>query len=310
MNTTAGTGGSYYPNDTRSVPSSTYYGTTGINAGINGMYQPTSTSVPYPPGTDPNTTSTGGTAIYEGFSAPAVVSPPAGVDGPQSSVPTSQILADQANPPTASTAAPAPTPSAPVDPTAGVLSGPGYGEDWYAQYGNDINQPTNTQKMFDMGPGAMNPMYDNAIDMTNRQINAQTAARGIYDGSAAIGSIGLADAALRGQQLQDYEKLGTTADAANQGAYTAGSNAANAAQNETTSRVNAIVGGQTQLSTAAANTIDNFYQMAESGQLTADMASIEAQIQASGVDAATAQAIANDLTSLAGSGIKAASSGK
>lgn len=195
-------------------------------------------------------------------------------------------------------------------PQSGVLSGPGYGESWYQMYGNDINQPTNTQKLFDMGIGTTNPIYDNAIDMTNRQINAQTAARGIYDSSAAIGSIGLADSNLRAAQIKDYENLGQAADSANLGAYTAGSNAANAAQNQTENRISTIVGGQEKLSSDQANLVSNFYDMAEKGQLTADMASIEAQIQASGVDAATAQAIANDILQAGGIAAKAGSSGK
>lgn len=195
-------------------------------------------------------------------------------------------------------------------PVPGVLSGPGYGEDWYAQHGNDINQPTNTQNLFDQGVGRTNSIYDNAIDMTNRQINAQTAARGIYDGSAALGSIGLADSNLRAAQVKDYEGLGEAADAANQGAYTAGSNAANAAQNETTNRISTIVGGQANLSKDQADVVSSFYDMAEKGQLTADMASIEAQIQASGVDAATAQALTNDILQAGGIVAKASSGGK
>lgn len=191
----------------------------------------------------------------------------------------------------------------------GVLSTPGYGESWYQMYGNDINQPTNTQKLFDQGVGRTNPIYDNAIDMTNRQINAQTAARGIYDSSAALGSIGLADSNLRAAQVKDYEDLGQAADAANQGAYTAGSGAANAAQNQTENRISTIVGGQEKLSADQANVVSNFYDMAQKGQLTADMASIEAQIQASGVDAATAQALTNDILQ-AGGIVAKASTGK
>jgi len=195
-------------------------------------------------------------------------------------------------------------------PQAGVLSSPGYGEDWYRMYGNDINQPTNTQKLFDRGMSATDSLYGSATDMTNRSINAATAARGIYDGTAAIGSIGLADADLRAKQVQDYEQLGQAADQANQGAYQAASGAANAAQNQTTSRVQDIVGGQEKLSSDQASTIASFYDLAEKGQLTGDMASIEAKIQASGVDAATAQALTNDLLQIGGIAAKAGSGGK
>jgi len=184
--------------------------------------------------------------------------------------------------------------------STGPLSGPGYGELWYQQHGNDLNGPTNSQTLFDEGMAGSNPFYQDAIAETNKGINAAENSRGNWNSSAALGSIGMADANLLGQQALGLTTLGGTADTQNTNQYLAESAASNAAQNSTQNRIAGDITANMNLSTAQSNLVDNFSQMAQTGQLTTDMAGIEAQLQASGVDAATAQALANDILTAAG----------
>jgi hypothetical protein len=185
-------------------------------------------------------------------------------------------------------------------PTTGPLSGPGYNESWYAQHGNDLSGPTNSQKLFDEGAAGSNPFYENAMNQTDKSINAAENARGDWNSSAALGTIGSANADIMGQQALGLTNLGSQADTENTAQFTAGSNASNTAQQSTQNRINGDITANMNLSTAQSNLVDNFYQMAQTGSLTADMASIEAQLQASGVDAATAQALTNDILTAGG----------
>lgn len=192
----------------------------------------------------------------------------------------------------------------------GVLSTPGYGETEFAQHGNDLTGKSNSQSLYDEGVAATNPYYQNAVTQTNKGIDLAESARGEGNSGAALAEIGTADANLYGQQALAQQQLAGQADSANTGQYTATMNAAEGAQNATTNRVNSATSAYTNLSNDQANMVDKFYQMAESGQMTGDMASIEAQLAASGVDAATANAIANDLIQVGGIAAKAASGGK
>lgn len=201
------------------------------------------------------------------------------------------------------------TPTSPS--TTGVLSGPGYGETEFQQHGNDLlGGKSNSQSIYDQGVSATNPYYQNAVEQTNKAIDLAESARGEGNSGAALAEVGTADANLYGQQALAQQQLAGQADSANTGQYTATMNAAEGAQNATTNRVNSAASAYTNLSNDQANMVDKFYQMAESGQMTGDMASIEAQLAASGVDAATANAIANDLIQVGGIAAKAASGGK
>lgn len=205
---------------------------------------------------------------------------------------------------------PTPATAATAAATPGVLSGPGYGEAWEAANGNNLSGPSNSQTLYDQGVNATNPYYANAMAVTTAGINSAEAARGEGNSGAALSEIGTADANLSGQQALGQSTLAGQADTANTSQFTAGSNAANNAENQTNNRVSGAASAYTNLSNDQAQMVDNFYQMAETGQMTGDMASIEAQLAASGVDAATAQAITNDLLSVAGTGVKAATSSK
>jgi hypothetical protein len=205
---------------------------------------------------------------------------------------------------------PTSTPTSAPSSGAGVLSTPGYGETEFAQHGNDLTGKSNSQSLYDEGVSATNPYYQNAVTQANKGIDLAESARGEGNSGAALAEIGTADANLYGQQALAQQQLAGQADSANTGQYTATMNAAEGAQNATTNRVNSATSAYTNLSNDQANMVDKFYSMAESGQLTGDMASIEAQLAASGVDAATANAIANDLIQVGGIAAKAATGGK
>lgn len=191
-------------------------------------------------------------------------------------------------------------------PSTGPLSGPGYNEQWYAQHGNDNEGPTNSQTLFTEGAAGSNPFYMNAVNQTDKSINAAENARGNWNSSAALGTIGQANADIYGQQAQGLTNLASQADTANTNQFLSNSSASNTAQNSTQNRIGGDITANMNLSSAQAGLVNQFYSQAQSGELTADMASIEAQLQASGVDAATAQAITNDILQAGGIGAKLA----
>lgn len=186
----------------------------------------------------------------------------------------------------------------------GVLSGPGYGEDWYKAHGNDLSGPSNTQTLFNEGMQGLDPYYNYAQTQVDNSINAQAGARGNWDSSATLGAIGTANADLRGQEAMQLETLANQADASALGRYSASSSASSLAQKDLENRVQEVVSGTEKLSQDQANLVMGFYDMAQKGELTADMAAIEAQMKAAGMDAAQIQAEMNLLLTGGGASAK------
>lgn len=284
-------------------PVDVWHDLTGTGGGSGTAPSTPSSSTTYDPNTNYGNSGMSQSAYYAEFGDPNQQGAAASAAGKAADAAgTAQVNNPSVNPNLPNSTVPgAPGPSMP-----GVLSGPGYGEAFEAAHGNDLTGPSKSSSLYDEGVSATNPYYQNAMKVTNAGIDMAEAARGEGNSGAALAEIGSADANLSGQQALGQANLASQADAADTSRFTAAATAANNAEGQTTNRVNSAASAYTNLSNDQAQAVDNFYSMAEKGQLTGDMASIESQLAASGVDAATAQAIANDLLQVGAIATKAA----
>jgi hypothetical protein len=178
----------------------------------------------------------------------------------------------------------------PTAPTEGVLSGPGYQEDWYKTHGQDLMQgPSASEKLFNAGMDASNPFYDYAEGRATKAINDASAARGNFNSSYTLRQIGDTVANLRGQQAKELGDRAGQADAAKVGRYNASEGYAGDAQRATEGRVNSAVAGTMGLANGQAGLVDNFYTKAGDISNRANMAAIEAQLKSSGLSASEVQ---------------------
>lgn len=99
---------------------------------------------------------------------------------------------------------------------ADKLSGPGAGNDYWGGVAGKFKSPkdasqnaTTAWNSFQSSvPADMSSYYDQSVKNTNKDINNQMAARGLYNSSAATNAIGTADANIRAQQAKDEAQYG------------------------------------------------------------------------------------------------------
>lgn len=187
----------------------------------------------------------------------------------------------------------------------GLLSGPGYGEDWYKSYGNDLmGGPGDSEKLFAQGMAGSNPFYDYATQQATKGVRDAAAGRGGFNSGAAIQAEGNVTANLRGQQAQGLTDLAGQSDASRLARYSAGERFAGNAQDRLEDRVRGAFSDELSLADKRSGLVDNFYGAAGEQDMRAKMAAIEAKFKAGNIDAATRQAELNALTSLAEVGVK------
>jgi hypothetical protein len=209
--------------------------------------------------------------------------------------------------PAAGGGAPGVNTGAPPKGREGVLSGPGTGEDWYKTYGKGLTEtPGYGEELYKQGVGALNPYYDNAQKEMVREVNNATAARGGFNSSYAINRIARGTESLRGQQARDMAQMAAEADRERLGRMGAGFGAASGAQGLTDSRVQKAVDDAIRLAGGKAGQVGGFYGNIQHGYDAATMASIEANLKASGMSAAEIQSVVNTLMQGASIGVKAA----
>jgi hypothetical protein len=188
-------------------------------------------------------------------------------------------------------------------PTGGEppLAGPGYGEDFYKKYGEDLMKtPSASESLYAQGAAASNPFYDYAEGQTTKAINDASAARGNFNSSYTMKNIGNAVANLRGQQAHELGQLAGQADQGKFGRYDRGSTYASRAQDQTENRIKGGLDAYGNLARDRAGLVDNFYGEAGRGMSTANLAAIEAQLKAAGMDAAETKAYLDFLVTAGG----------
>lgn len=193
--------------------------------------------------------------------------------------------------------APAPTGDAP-------LAGPGYGEDWYKKYGQDLmNGPSASENLYAAGAAGSNPFYDYAQQQTVKAINDASAARGNFNSSYTMKNIGNAVADLRGQQAHELGQLAGQADTGKFGRYDRSQGYAGAAQNEMENRAKGGIQSELDLASGRSGLVNGFYGEAGRESQQANMARIEAMLKQSGLSLEQQKAINDAIGKAAGIGV-------
>lgn len=183
----------------------------------------------------------------------------------------------------------------------GVLSGPGYDEEWYKKHGEDlVNTPSASEDLYSRGVSGSNPFYDYAQQQTIKAINDASAARGNSNSSFTMKNIGNAVADLRGQQAHELGQLAGQADSAKTSRYGASQRFANSAQDSTESRINQVTRNTTDLADKQARLVNPFYSEAGRQMSAADMANIELLLKKAGLSGQQAK----EMLDMWGAGVK------
>lgn len=179
-------------------------------------------------------------------------------------------------------------------PTDYPLADPGYNEDFYKKYGQDlVNTPSASEDLYAKGAAGSNPFYDYAQQETIKAINDASAARGDFNSSYTMRNIGNAVADLRGQQAHELGQLAGQADSAKLGRYNASEGYSADAQHAMEGRANAGLDRQMSISNNEANQVGGFYGKAGDESQQAEMARIETYLKQAGLSAEeTKQALA------------------
>jgi hypothetical protein len=186
-------------------------------------------------------------------------------------------------------------------PPEAPLAGPGYQEDWYKTYGQDLmGAPSASEDLFAKGMAGSNPFYDEAQKQATKAINDASAARGGFNSSHAITAIGNTAAKLRGLQAHELGQLAGQADAGKFGRYDRGNDYAGDAQKAMENRANTGLDAQFKLSSGQASLVQGFFETAGKGYTQAQMAAVEAALKASGLTSAEAKAMMDQATAVAG----------
>lgn len=174
------------------------------------------------------------------------------------------------------------------------LAGPGYREDWYKKYGQDLmGDPTASERLFDMGVAGSNPYYDFAQQQAIKAINDSAAARGGFNSSYTQNLIGKTVADIRGQQAHELNMLAGQADTGKFGRYDRGERYAGNAQDAMENRANRGLDYAYKLASGKANLVPGFYGEAGRESFQAQMAAIEAALKKAGLTSAEAQQMLN-----------------
>lgn len=166
----------------------------------------------------------------------------------------------------------------------GPLSGAGYGEDWYKQYGQDLMKtPSASEDLYARGVEGSNPFYDYAQQQTIKAINDASAARGNFNSSYTMKNIGNAVADLRGQQAHELGQLAGQSDTSRYGRYDRGASYADTAQKLLEDRAQRQIDSRMGLAQGQAGLVGGFYGEAGRESQQAEMARIEAMLKKSGM---------------------------
>jgi hypothetical protein len=183
------------------------------------------------------------------------------------------------------------------------LAGPGYQEDWYKTYGNDLmGTPSASEDLYSRGVAGSNPFYDYAQEQTIKAINDAAAARGNFNSSYTMKTIGNAVADLRGQQAHELGILAGQSDQGRFGRYDRGNDYSGDAQRAMENRANMSVSQALDVASKRAGLVGGFYGEAGRESTMATMAAIEAELKRMGLDAQYVQQAMNVFMQSLGSG--------
>lgn len=180
----------------------------------------------------------------------------------------------------------------------------------YFQYmQGQAGQQTNQEQLYQERKNGTDPaaayMDQRAID----QINQQLAARGRYNSGPGVRQISDYEANANAQRAQQLAALAGGADSSRLGLDTAYGSAAQGASGEQSGYFNDLQHNAQSLAQAKADTFGHYSDQGGQAFSQGQMAQIEAQLAAAGVDAATRKQFIDDVTKIGTGTFKAATAG-
>lgn len=167
---------------------------------------------------------------------------------------------------------------------------------------------TNQEQLYNERKNGTDPAAAYMDQRAISQINNQLASRGRYNSGPGVRQISDYEANANAQRSQQLASLAGGADSSRLGLDQAYGGAASGASGEQSGYFNQLMQNSQGLAQAKANVFGHYSDAAGSAYSQGQMAQIEANLAASGVDAATLKQFMSDLGNVASGGIKAGSS--
>lgn len=169
---------------------------------------------------------------------------------------------------------------------------------------------TNEEQLYNERKSGNDPAAAYQDQQAYTAINRQLAARGRYNSTPGVRQITDYQANANAQRSQQLASLAGGADSSRLGVDNAYGNAASGASGEQSKYFNDLMNNSQSLAQAKADTFGHYSDEGGAAFSQGQMAKIEAQMQAAGVDAATIHQFVTDWAQIGTGVVKTATSGK
>lgn len=183
-------------------------------------------------------------------------------------------------------------------------------QDYFGYMQGQAGHQTNQEELYASRRGGYDPAAAYQDSRATRDINNQLAARGGYNSGAGERQIGDYYANANAQRSRDLAGLAGGADSSRLGVDTAYGNAASGASKENSDYYTGLSDQSLKNAQAKSDVSSHFSELGGNAYSQGQLAEIEANLAASGVDAATRKQFMDDLISAAGGAGKLATAGK
>lgn len=173
-------------------------------------------------------------------------------------------------------------------------------QDYFNFMGDQAHKNTNQEDLYNARKGGTDPAAAYEDQRATEQINTQLAARGRFNSGSGVRQVSDYLANANAQRSHDLGLLAGGADSSRNALNTTYGGAAKGASGEQSDYFNGVMDSSQKLAQAKADTFGHYSDRGSDQYSAGQWAKIEAQLQKSGVDAATIAQLKKDI----GSGIK------
>lgn len=205
-------------------------------------------------------------------------------------------------------------PNAPLSPDQALMNQannrPTQQQDYFNFMKGQAGQQTNQEQLYNERKNGTDPAAAYQDQRAIDAINQQLAARGRYNSGPGVRQVSDYEANINAQRAQQLASLAGGADSSRLGLDTAYGTAASGASGEQSKYFGDLTGAAQNLAQAKADTFGHYSDQAGQAYSQGQLAQIEANLAASGVDAATIHQFMTDLGSVTGGAVKLGMAGK
>lgn len=195
-------------------------------------------------------------------------------------------------------------PNAPISPDQALINEannrPGQQQQYFQYMQGQAGQQTNQEQLYNERKNGNDPAAAYQDSRAIASINNQLAARGRYNSGPGVRQISDYEANANAQRSQQLAGLAGGADSSRLGVDSAYGSAASGASGEQSKYFGDLTTNSTNLAQAKADTFGHYSDQAGNAYSQGQLAQIEAQLAASGVDAATMHQFMSDMGAVAG----------